>query len=126
MYALSRMHVCNNSSTSTHWKKRKSVTVPASLKASTNSSSVAESLYFPQQMKHFRNMTCWLPYYWTQPLISAHHNNFPLYSTTKKPLLPKNPSIISTQSIKIETKIIVNKSSGGLSREKSPKELNCE
>ena len=121
MYVLSRMHVCNNSSTNTHRKKRKSVTVPASLKASTNSSSVAESLYFPQQMKHFRNMTCWLPYYWTQPLISAHHNKPPLYGTKMSPPFPRPRLIVGTQSIKIENKI--NKSSEGLKREKSPIKL---
>ena len=118
MYVLSRMHVCKNSSTNTHRKKRKSVTVPASLKASTNSSSVAESLYFPQQMKHFRNMTHWLPYYWTQPLISAHHNKPPLYGTKTSPPFPRPHLIVGTQSIKIENKI--NKSSEGLNREKSP------
>ena len=122
MYVLSRMHVCNNSSTNTHRKKRKSVTVPASLKASTNSSSVAESLYFPQQMKHFRNMTCWLPYYWTQHLISAHHNKPPLYGTKTSPPFPRPRLIVSTQSIKIENKI--NKSSEGLNREKSPIKLD--
>ena len=125
MYVLSRMHVCNNSSTNTHRKKRKSVTVPASLKASTNSSSVAESLYFPQQMKHFRNMTHWLPYYWTQHLISAHHNKPPLYGTKTSPPrplpFPWPRFIVSTQYIKIENKI--NKSSEGLNREKSPIKL---
>ena len=115
MYVLSRMHVC--SSTNTHRKKRKSVTVPASLKASTNSSSVAESLYFPQQMKHFRNMTRWLSYYWTQHLISAHHNKPPLYGTKTSPPFPWPRLIVSTQYIKIENKI--NKSSEGLNREKS-------
>ena len=121
MYVLSRMHVCNNSSTNTHRKKRKSVTVPASLKASTNSSSVAESLYFPQQMKHFRNMTHWFPYYWTQPLISAHHNKPPLYGTKMSPPFPRPRLIVRTQSMKIENKI--NKSSDGLNREKSPIKL---
>lgn len=115
------MLVCNNSSTNTHRKKRKSVTVPASLKASTNSSSVAESLYFPEQMKHFRNMTCWLPYYWTQPPITAHHNKPPLYGTKTTPHYPQSCLIVSTQSIKIENKI--NKSSEGLNREKSPIKL---
>ena len=113
------MYVLSNSSTNTHRKKRKSVTVPASLKASTNSSSVAESLYFPQQMKHFRNMTHWLSYYWTQHLISAHHNKPPLYGTktSPPPPFPWPQLIVSTQYIKIENKI--NKSSEGLNREKS-------
>ena len=121
MYVLSRMHVCNNRPINTHRKKRKSVTVPASLKASTNSSSVAESLYFPQQMKHFRNMTCWLPYYWTQHLISAHHNKPPLYGIKTSPPFPLPRLIVSTRCIKIENKI--NKSSEGLNREKSPIKL---
>ena len=116
MYVLSRMHVCNNSSKNTHRKKRKSVTVPASLKASTNSSSVAESLYFPQQMKHFRNMTNWLSYYWIQHLISAHHNKPPSMEQKRAPPPLSMTSAYCKHPVHKNWK---QKSSEGLNREKS-------
>lgn len=72
-------------------------------------------------MKHFRNMTHWLPYYWTQPLINVYHNKPPLYGRKTSPHCPQCHLIVSTQSIKIENKI--NKSSEGLKREKSPIKL---